>query len=132
MHCKICGGEGHNKTTCKSTDLNGGSNGEGELIADGGSNADGVSSSRGGSSARSGTKNRSGSSARSGTKTRGGSSSRPTGMGVSFNQDGQPMLGNSFGVTTPARPHGINPSDLVQQVDVIPNFESQPQTESPP
>lgn len=96
MHCKICGGEGHNKTTCKSTDLNGGS------------------------------------SARSGTKTRGGSSSRPTGMGVSFNQDGQLMLRNSFGVPTPAWLHGINPSDLVQQVDVIPNFESQPQTESPP
>nr|GEY30200.1 hypothetical protein [Tanacetum cinerariifolium] len=52
-------------------------------------------------------------------------------MRVSFDQDGQPMLGNSFSVPALEWPHGIYPSDLVQQeVNVIPNFESQPQTES--
>nr|GEX44666.1 hypothetical protein [Tanacetum cinerariifolium] len=58
------------------------------------------------------------------------SSFMSNGMGVSFDQDGQPMLGNSFGLPTPAWPHGIYPSDLVQQVNVIPNFESQPQAVS--
>ena len=95
MHCTICGGEGHNRKTCKSTDVDGGSNGEGDINAVGVAYADGVSSSRGGSNARSGTKNKSGSSAKSGIKNRCGSSSRPIGMGVSFNQEGQPMIGVS-------------------------------------